>query len=301
MGQLEDMAMFARIVDAGGIGKAAEQLDIAKSAVSRRLSDLEKRLGTQLLHRTTRSYSLTDAGLIYYQRTQNILDDVSELNEMTAGSKAHVEGILKISAPLSFGLMHLSPLIDDYAREYGELGFQIDFSDRQVDLVEEGYELAIRIGTLNDSSYQARRITRIKHVLCASPVYLEKVGLPASPEDLDKHPFLQYGLSNNENIKINDQSGNQFTVAIRSKMIANNGDFLKQMALQGHGVTYLPTFLTYNELTNGSLVALLDGYQLPEMNAYAIYPRNRYLPERCRRFIDFLVQKFGDQPCWDKR
>ena len=195
MGQLEDMAMFARIVDAGGIGKAAEQLDIAKSAVSRRLSDLEKRLGTQLLHRTTRSYSLTDAGLIYCQRTQNILDDVSELNEMTAGSKAHVEGILKISAPLSFGLMHLSPLIDDYAREYGELGFQIDFSDRQVDLVEEGYELAIRIGTLNDSSYQARRITRIKHVLCASPVYLEKVGLPASPEDLDKHPFLQYGLS----------------------------------------------------------------------------------------------------------
>lgn len=300
MGQLEDMAMFTRIVDSGGISKAAAQLDIAKSAVSRRLTDLEKRLGTQLLNRTTRSSSLTEAGLLYYKRTQSILDEISELNELAAGNKARIEGTLKLSAPLSFGLMHLSPLIDEYAKEHGNLGFQVDFSDRHIDLVEEGYELAIRIGNLHDSSYQAKRITLIKHVLCASPDYLNKSGMPNTPSDLSHHVFLQYGLLNDVKISLTDKEGMQHSVPINSKMMANNGDFLKEMAVQGHGICYLPTFLTYRELSNGKLISLLNDFQMPNMHAYAVYPRNRFLPERCRRFIDFLTARFGEQAYWDK-
>lgn len=300
MGQLEDMAMFTRIVDAGGISKAAEQLNIAKSAVSRRLSDLERRLGTQLLVRSTRTSKLTEAGMAYYKRTQNILDEVSELNEQASGNKAKVEGILKISSPLSFGLMHLSPLIDEYARTYEDLRFQVDLTDRHIDLIEEGYELAIRIGNLPDSSYQAKKITPIKHLLCASPDYLDKFGTPKTPAELPKHTFLQYGLLNDTKIQLTDHKGDHHTVPIRSKITANNGDFLKQMALQGHGITYAPTFMIYQELAEGKLISLLNEYQVPSMNAYAVYPKNRFLPERCRRFIDFLSEKFGESPYWDK-
>lgn len=300
MGQLEDMAMFTRIVDAGGIGKAAEQLNIAKSAVSRRLSELEHRLGVQLLVRSTRSYKLTEAGRLYYQRTQNILDDVSELNELASGNKVSIEGTLKISAPLSFGLMHLSPLIDAYAKQYEDLIFQLDFTDRHVDLIEEGIELAIRIGNLPDSNIQAKRITPIKHVICASPDYLDKFGTPKTPTELQNHAFLQYGLLNDKKIQIEDKNGNNQILATPSKITANNGDFLKLMAMQGHGITYLPTFMTYQELADGKLVSVLNEYQLPAMNAYAVYPRNRFLPERCRRFIDFLTAKFGEIPYWDQ-
>jgi len=300
MGQLEDMTMFVRIVDAGGISKAAEQLNIAKSAVSRRLSDLEKRLGTQLLNRTTRTYSLTDAGLLYYQRTQNILDEVSLLNEQTADNKARIEGTLKMSAPLSFGLLHLSPLISEYAEEYSDLGLQVDFSDRHVDLIEEGFEMAIRIGNLPDSSFQAKPITCIRHVISASPDYLAEFGTPKVPSELKNHNFLQYGLMQDGKLQLRDQSGRQHNITVKSKISANNGDFLKQMALSGHGITYLPNFLTYQERAEGKLIPLFCDYELPVMKAYAVYPRNRFLPERCRRFIDFLTLKFGDQPYWDR-
>ena len=299
MGQLEDMAMFTRIVEAGGISRAAEQLNIAKSAVSRRLTELERRLGTQLLVRSTRTSKLTDAGMIYYQRTQRILNEVSELNDEASGNRVKIGGSLKMSAPLSFGLMHLSPLIDAYAKAHKELGFQVDFTDRHVDLIAEGLELAVRIGNLPDSNLQAKRITSIRHVLCASPAYLAKFGTPTTLEACRDHVFLQYGLLNEARIHVKDQQGRDQFLSMSSKISANNGDFLKLMALQGHGITFLPTFITYQELASGKLVSLLKDYQLPTMNAYVVYPRNRFLPERCRRFIDFLIEKFGETPYWD--
>ncbi len=299
MGQLEDMAMYVRIVDAGSISKASEQLSVAKSAVSRRLADLEKRLDTKLMHRTTRSSSLTDAGLQYYERCKNILDEVSELNECTSGNKARVEGTLKISAPLSFGLMHLQPLLDEYASANEGLKLYVDFTDRHIDLVEEGYELAIRIGRLPDSSYQARQLTPIKHLLCASPRYLKRHGEPTTPDQLSKHAFLQYGFTAENRIQLTDTEGHVHKVLVEPKIKANNGDFLRNMAVQGHGVCYLPSFLTYKEILSGQLVSLLDHFEMPQMYAYAVYPRNRFLPERCRQFIDFLSTKFGERPYWD--
>lgn len=299
MGQLEDMAMFVRIVEAGSITKAAEQLDIAKSAVSRRLKELETRLGSQLISRTTRQSNLTATGETYYQRACSILSEVDALNEQTSGSPTRIEGTLKMTAPLSFGLMHLSEVIDEYARLHPSLGFELDFSDRQVDLVEEGYELAIRIGELEDSSYQAKRLTTIRFVLCASPDYLQRAGTPLCLADLQEHELLQYGLGKPNALTVTDPQGKKQTVVMPAKIKATNGEFLVDMAIKGHGITFIPTFIAYQALARGELIALLPAYQLPSLNAYAVYPKNRFLSQRCRYLIDFISERFGEHPYWD--
>lgn len=299
MGQLEDMAMFVHIVNAGSISKAAEQLGIAKSAVSRRLKDLETRLGEQLLSRTTRKSKLTASGEQYYQRASSILDEVNSLNEQTSGVAACIAGTLKLTAPLSFGLLHLSDVFDAYAREHTKLNFQLDFSDRQIDLVEEGYEMAIRIGELKDSSYQAKRLTSIRHVLCASPDYLSKMGTPETTTELERHVFLQYSLSKHGKLELTDVQGQKHSLTLNPRMKANNGDFLLNMAIKGHGITYLPRFLVYQALARGELVVVMQQYQLPVLHVYAVYPKNRFLSQRCRFLIDFIAAHFGDTPYWD--
>ena len=299
MGQLEDMAMFVRVVEAGSITKAAEQLNIAKSAVSRRLKELETRLGSQLISRTTRQSNLTQAGEQYYQKVHHILSEVDALNEETSGTPTRIEGTLKMTAPLSFGLMHLNDVIDEYANQHPELKFELDFSDRHTDLIEEGFELAIRIRELQDSSYQAKRLALIRYALCASPAYLERMGTPKTFDDLSEHEFLQYGMSKSSAIELIDKQGKKHQVAVNGKIKANNGDFLREMAVKGHGIAFLPTFITYQALISGELVPILQQYQLPTLNAYAVYPKNRFLSQRCRYLIDFIAERFGDNPYWD--
>lgn len=299
MGQLENMGMFIRIVEAGGISKAADQLDIAKSAVSRRLSELESHVGAQLINRTTRKSSLTDAGSQYYIRAKNILEEIDKLDEQTRGEKTKLEGTLKLSVPLSFGLLHLSALIDEFARLHPNLSIQLDFSDRHIDLVEEGYEMAIRIGNLADSSLQAKRLTRIRQVVCASPSYIAKHGEPKSLTELTHHQILDYSLRNEPSLQLPDKNGKKIKIDINAKIKANNGDFLKQMAIGGHGITIGPTFIAYQELRTGQLVTILNDHKLPDIHAYAVYPQNRFLSQRCRLLIDFIAEKFGDTPYWD--
>lgn len=302
MGQLEDMAMFVRIVDAGSITKAADQLDIAKSAVSRRLKDLETRLGTQLMNRTTRQSHLTEAGVHYYQRANSILGEVDALNETTSGVKMQLEGTLKMTAPLSFGLLHLNEVINDYANQHPDLSFELKFSDRHIDLVEEGYELAIRIGELQDSSYQAKSLTTIRTVICASPEYLRRMGTPNNLAELQGHDFLHYGLSAQNHIELIDSQGQTQTFSIpkNPKMKANNGDFLLDMAVRGHGIIFAPTFIAYQALARGELIPILKEYKLPVFNAYAVYPQNRFLSQRCRLLINFIAERFGEHPYWDQ-
>ena len=299
MGQLEDMAMFVRVVEAGSITKAAEQLNIAKSAVSRRLKELETRLGSQLISRTTRQSNLTQAGEQYYQKVHHILSEVDALNEETSGTPTRIEGTLKMTAPLSFSLMHLNDVIDEYANQHPELKFELDFSDRHTDLIEEGFELAIRIRELQDYSYQAKRLALIRYALCASPEYLESMGTPKTFDDLSEHEFLQYGMSKSSTIELIDEQGKKHQVTVNGKIKANNGDFLREMAVKGHGIAFLPTFITYQALISGELVPILQQYQLPTLNAYAVYPKNRFLSQRCRYLIDFIAERFGDNPYWD--
>ncbi|WP_434360918.1 LysR family transcriptional regulator [Parasalinivibrio latis] len=300
MGQLEDMALFVRIVDAGGIGKAAEQLNLAKSAVSRRLNELENRLSTQLLVRTTRKSSLTDAGISFYQMAINILDDVDAMNTQISGAEATLTGTLKVTVPLSFGLLHLNDVFDAFHRLHPQLAMQVDFSDRRADLIEEGFELGIRIAHLKDSSLRARRITTIRHVLCASPSYLEQNGEPRDITQLVDHDYLEYGLLNPGPIKLFDKGGQLHNINLNTKIKANNGDFLKDMAIRGHGVTFLPTFLVYRSILAGQLKPVCTQYRFPEIHAYAVYPQTRFLSLRVRKLIDFVADTFGEEPYWDE-
>ena len=300
MGQLEDMGVFVRIVEAGGIGKAADQLGVAKSGVSRRLVALETRLGVTLINRTTRSSSLTSVGREYYERAVKLIGDISELDGLAADEGKSLEGQLRLAVPLSFGLCHLSPAIDEFASEHPGLSINIDFSDRQVDLVEQGVDLAIRISDLNDSSLQARRICPIRLLLCASPSYLERHGTPRKPEELKDHQVLGYTLGSGHTIRLVNPQGDEQLVHTSARMSANNGDFLRDMALAGHGIAVLPTFIVWQSLATRELVPVLEQYTLPTINAWAVYPQTRYLSQRARQFIDFLVKRFGDNPYWDE-
>lgn len=300
MGQLEDMTVFIRVIDAGGISRAAEQLGIAKSAVSRRLVDLETRLGIRLLNRTTRTSSLTEAGRSFYERSIKIIDDVAELNALAKDSDTRLEGTINLAAPLSFGLSHLAPAIDDFLSLHPELSININFSDRQVNLIEEGLDLAVRIADLKDSSLIARKLSAIKTQLCANPDYLKKQGTPQSINELNHHQLLHYNLSDTSTWKLTDQQGDQHLIPVKAKIQANNGDFLKDMAIAGHGIIMLPTFISWKAIASGELVPILSDYKTPELNAYAIYPQTRYLSQRTRILIDFLVERFGETPYWDK-
>jgi len=300
MGQLEDMRIFVRIVEAGGVGKAADQLRMAKSGVSRCLSALENRLGVQLVNRTTRRISLTGVGRDYYQAAVKLIGDVSELDAVTANAETSLRGSLRLAVPLSFGLCHLSAAIDDFVRQHPGLTFHIDFSDRLVDLVEQGVDLAIRITDLKDSSLRARRICPIRLRLCASPAYLEQHGTPLKPDDLRNHAILSYDIGAGAALKLSDGQGNEQLIQPSSRMVANNGDFLRDMAVAGHGIVILPTFIAWQSLANGELISLLETYEPVHLSAWAVYPQTRYLSQRARVFIDFLAERFGDTPYWDK-
>lgn len=300
MGQLEDMTMFVRVVEAGGISRAADQLDIAKSAISRRLSALETRLGVGLLNRTTRTSSLTEAGQNFYEHAVRIINDVDELNNVTKDSRCKLEGTLTLAAPLSFGLTHLSPAIDLFTKQHPNLSIDIDFSDRQIDLVEEGFDLAFRIANLEDSTLVARKICPIQLLLCASPDYLKENGIPETPADLKEHQYLRYKRPGKPVIKLKDKNNKEHSVKVSPKLTANNGDFLRDMAIAGHGIVTTPTFISWKALATGDLVPILTDYKLPQLNAYAVYPQTRYLSQRARVLIDFLVERFGDHPYWDQ-
>lgn len=300
MGQLEDMQVFIRVVEAGGIGRAAEQLDIAKSAVSRRLSELEKRLGTRLVNRTTRTSSLTDAGRSYYQQALNVVDQVAEINSEVQDSECALSGTIRLAVPLSFGLLHLGPAIDLFMKQHPQLRIHMDFADRQVDIVDEGFDLALRVAELRDSSNQARRIFSSRHVLAASPAYLERLGVPRTPEDLEQHQFLKYAGSTSGQWSITDANGKHHKLDLTATIVANNGDFLLQMACAGHGLVILPTFIAWKALAAGDLVKVLPDCALPTLDAWFVYPRNRYLPRRVRLLINFVVERFGERPYWDQ-
>lgn len=300
MSHWQEMRTFVRVVEAGSISKASEQLGVAKSGVSRRLADLENRLGVKLINRTTRRSSLTEAGETYYRGAVRLLGDVAELDAGVADADAQLQGTLRLAVPLSFGLRHLSPAIDEFLARHSGLDVHIDFSDRRIDLVAQGVELAIRIAELDDSSLQARRVCPIRMVLCASPEYLERNGRPEHPGDLADHKVLQYDAGSRQTLKILDAEGGAWPVAGRSRIVANNGDFLRDMAAAGHGIYFTPSFIAWEMLRDGRLVSLLDDFPQPGLTAWAVYPRTRYLSRRARAFIDFLVDRFGDTPYWDQ-
>ncbi len=300
MGQLEDIQVFIRVVEAGGISRAADQLGIAKSAVSRRLSELEKRLGTRLISRTTRTSNLTEAGRSYYQQVLKVVDQVAEIESELHDTECALTGNIRIAVPLSFGLQHLGPAIDLFIKQHPQLRIDMDLSDRHVDIVEEGFDLALRISELKDSSIQARKICPCHHVMAASPDYLAQMGVPQTPKDLEQHRFVTYSGGQSGQWVITDAGGKRHNPTMPASIVANNGDFLLQMACAGHGMVVTPTFIVWKSLAAGDLVQVLPDCSWPSLNAYFIYPRNRYLPRRVRLLIDFMAERYGDRPYWDQ-
>ena len=300
MGQLEDMQVFVRIVEAGSITKAAGQLSLAKAAVSKRLGDLESRLGSKLINRTTRTSSLTEAGHQYYQRVQLLLGEVDSLNGDIAHENKVLSGSLKLAVPLSFGITHITPAIDLFMRQHPRLSIELDFSDRKVNIIEGGYDLAFRIGSLPDSSLKARKIAPIKHVICASPDYLMRQGIPENPAQLKHHKILKQVGWPLAGMPLWDLDGQKHLVNGDASLIANNGNAMTLLALAGHGIIMLPTFYVWESLQRGDLVPILENYSMTTMHAYAIYPATRYLPLKVRSLIDFLIDRFGDAPYWDR-
>lgn len=300
MDRFENMNAFVRVVEAGSISAAADRMNTAKSVVSRRLKELEGHLGVELFHRTTRQMNLTDSGRTFYQQCVRILDDILEAEHATSQFHGALKGNLKVAVPLSFGLMHLGPAINEFLQMHPDIEFDLDFNDRQVDLLAEGFDLAIRIANLPDSSLIARRLAPIQTVMCASPAYLERMGKPQSLQELIHHRCLVYNLiSNFDHWSLFDGNDQLLKTRIIPYLKASNGDFLRDAAVAGLGIVQLPTFIVYKAIESGQLIPLLTEFHASQLTAYAIYPQTRHLSQRVRAFVDFLIKRFEGLPYWD--
>jgi DNA-binding transcriptional LysR family regulator len=299
MARLDQMETFAEVVEAGGFSAAAGRLDVSKSAVSKQVARLEDRLGVRLLNRTTRRLSVTEAGATFYEACRRVLDEAESAERAVSELAAAPHGLLKLNAPMSFGFLHLAAAIPAFHARFPQIKVDAVMNDRFVDLIQEGYDLAIRIGVLRDSSLIARRLAPSHAVVCASPDYLARRGRPKEPEDLAEHDCLLY--SNQQNPREWQFLGPRgvHSVRIDGPFSANNGDALCRAALAGMGVTRLPTFIVGDDLRAGRLEAVLPGHPLPEQGIHAVYPHSRNLSVKVRLFLDFLAEHLGPAPYWD--
>ncbi len=299
MNRLLEMEIFAAVADAGSITGAADRLDMAKSAVSKRLSDLEIRLAVSLMSRTTRRLSLTDAGAEFYRHCVAILAEVAAAEAGVTEADAELSGPVRIAAPLSFGLQHLGPVLVKFMQRHPAVNVTMDFNDRQVDLVAEGFDLGIRIAKLGDSTLVARKLTPVRVLICASPAYWAANGRPKEPADLKNHLALRYSLGAQRNWTFTAPDGTRGSVTVPTQHAANNGAFLRDAAVAGLAIVRLPAFLVHEQITARELEPVLLDYRWNDIHAWAVYPRTRRLPARVRALIDYLAEVFGDTPYWE--
>lgn len=301
MDRFEDLQAFVAVVETGSFTAAADRLDSAKSAISRRVSVLEERLGAQLLRRTTRRINLTETGRSFYARSTRILADLDEAESAVAQEHGELRGTLRVALPLSFGIRHMCEPMAEFSRRHPRVDFDLDFNDRRIDLVEEGVDLAVRIGSLADSSLIARRLFEVRNIVCGSKRYFDDHGTPQTPDDLPEHRCLVYGnLAEPRKWVCKDATGNRIQVDVNPSMTATSGDFLCAAASQGLGITMQPTFIAGDAISRGELVPILTQYEWPVSPAYAVYPPTRHLSYRVREFIDYLVEHFSGTPRWDE-
>jgi DNA-binding transcriptional LysR family regulator len=301
MDKFGDMAAFVRVVEARTFTQAAERLGWSKSVVSRRIAELEERLGVRLLNRSTRRLSLTEAGQAYYERCARILADVDETEEAVSSLHAAPRGLLRVNAPMTFGMLHLAPAISAFMDRYPEMEIDLVLNDRFVDLIDEGFDLALRIGNLADSALIARKLAPCLRVACASPGYLARRGVPADPAALAGHDTLLYSnIANADQWRLTDREGFEHAVRVKSRLRVNNGDVLREAAAAGLGITLLPTFIVAEAIAEGRLKAILCDYRPLPTAVHAVYPHNRHLSTKVRAFVDFLAERFGPPPYWDE-
>ena len=303
MDKLTGMAVFARVIDAGSFTAAAAQLGMSKSAVSKAISALEDRLGARLLNRTTRRLALTEVGRAFYERCARIVAEAEEAERAVTHLQLTPRGTLRVNAPMSFGALHLGPALAVFLARYPELKVDLELSDRFVDLLEEGYDVAVRIAAaLPDSSLIARRITVDDAVICASPAYWQRHSRPRVPADLERHACVTYAYNPNpREWPFVAADGRPINVRVDGPLHTNNGEATLHVALAGLAVVRLPRFICGPELAPGRLEAVLADAMPPPNGIFAIYPHNRHLSAKVRAFVDFLIERFGPGCDWGHR
>lgn len=300
MDRLRAFEVFVNVVARGSFTKAADALDTSPANVTRYVNELETHLGTRLLNRSSRRLSLTEGGEALYERAKVILDDVAETEALATTASRQSRGRLRINAPLSFGILVLAPLWPRFMAKYPDIELDIVLIDRIVDIVEEGYDLAIRISRSGSTAHIARRLSRSRNIVCASPGYLAARGMPMVPADLAHHVCLgyTYGATADE-WQFTGPDGTHESVRVRWAMRANNGDTARAAALAGAGIVWQPSFLIADDVRTGRLVEVMPGYRMPDIDIQAVYASRRHLSAKVRLMVDFLAEAFEGTPAWD--
>lgn len=301
MDKLTEIAVFVEVVEAKSFTAAAERLCIAKSVASKYVTRLEERLGARLLNRTTRRLSLTEAGSALYQRGRLALDEIATGERFVSYAQAAPRGRLKINAPVTFGILRLSPLVPEFLASHPEITLDVSYNDRFVDVIEEGYDVTLRItSVLPDSRLFARRITPIHFVVCAGHTYLQRAGRPKAPHDLIGHNCLIYTLTSAGNEWDFSGADGKRSVSVSGNYQSNNSLGIRDMLLAGTGLARIPTFVVGEALQSGELVRLLDDWSIEPSTLFAVYPHNRFLSPKVRAFVDFVADRFAPPAVWDR-
>jgi DNA-binding transcriptional LysR family regulator len=296
MDRLTEMEAFATVVDQGGFTDAAKKMGISKSAVSKHVSSLEARLGARLLNRTTRRVSPTEIGLAYYDRARRVLNDAGEADSLVTSMQSAPSGLLRISVATDFGVNHLSPILGEFLNEFQDITVNMVLNNRYVELISEGFDMAIRIGELEDSTLRARKLTETTRRMVASPEYFEQYGRPEKIDDLNEHKLLHYSNQSNGAVwKLTAPSGEKRQVRTAGWLTVNDGQSLLNAATSGLGIAYLPSFLCADALEQGLVEEAIPDLPVETQGIYAVYPPGRFTQPKVRAFIDFLVNAFAEK------
>jgi DNA-binding transcriptional LysR family regulator len=297
--RLAAIEVFAQVVETGSFAKAAERLGVSTSAASRHVAELESHLQTRLLNRTTRKVSLTETGRAFYERSVQLLADLAEAEQEASRAAVEPRGTIRLTTSVNFGVRHVAPAIADFLGEHPDVRFDVSLSDRTVDLVEEGLDLAIRIGSPGADNLVARKLGETRLVPCASPAYLGRRGAPREPEDLAHHNCFTYEYAVPRNLwRFRDRAGAERSVRVAGTLHANNDDLLAEAAVRGVGIVFAPAFVVGADVRAGRLVPLLQEFEPVPVSIYAVYPTRKHLSAKVRRFVEFLLARFAEAQDW---
>jgi DNA-binding transcriptional LysR family regulator len=298
--RFEALRVFAQVVETGSFARASERLDLSTSAVSRHIAELETRLRTRLLNRTTRRVSLTESGRALYERAVQLLSDLEEAEQEAMRASVVPRGTIRMTTSVNFGVRHVAPVIAAFLAKHREVRFDVSLSDRIVDLVEEGIDLAIRIGAPGSENVVARKLGETRLVPCASPQYLAAHGAPRTPAELEKHHCFTYEYLSPRNLwRFRDAAGVEHSVRVSGALHSNNGDLLAEVAARGAGIAFEPAFIVGPDVRAGRLVPLLQDYVALPLPIYAVYPSRKHLSAKVRVFVDFLLESLAGTRDWE--
>jgi DNA-binding transcriptional LysR family regulator len=296
MDRMAEMELFVQVAESGNLTRAAEELGLSVSAASRYLLSLEARLGARLVQRTTRKLHLTDAGSEFYRRSKAVLSDVREAEAVVTETAVNPTGLLRVSASLSFCLLHIEPLLPEFTARYPDITVDVVAANRYYDIIDNGVDVAIRTRQFEaDSNITIRRLAETRRVLTAAPAYLKKHGVPKHPSELPKHKLLNYVYANNPNELTFKRDKLTSVVKIKALVDANDGQILCRAALDGMGILVQPKYIVYDDIAAGRLIPVLDEWDLPRLTINIAFQTRVHLPAKVRLFIDALVERFRER------